>query len=483
MKRLVCLVAASSVAAAACGSSSSDPKPLFEPKPECQGQSIVPLGGHQQMVISYLEIGKRDDGFDLDGDGAPDNKLSGVGNLAQSAIKDAFDDFSIVLPLEFFDFDPPGVDECVKFAVYLGQYALDIDADDDATADDRGDCNDHDAAINKDAAEVPDNYKDDDCDGKADEYLVTEQTDGGTLEMWVDSDNEDDMDGDGVTIKDGDCDDTNDAVKPGADEVCGDGFDNDCDGNADYQLDGDGNPVCTPYDDSAAPDTVMLDPLSFVDGDMSKGPVIAFTSGTAVQDAGVLHVTAGPSIFSVNIPVTDDLNLDLRITGATIEADMMQMAAGYGVVNGRLGGVIDANTADKVTGLELEDIGLTEDQTLLDATFANILGTLIGLPKLPMGEFFEGCMSPDIDVDRDGLEHFCDSDVLDDLKHVDVCIDGDGTVYCESTVTNELALAECDVMVTGPCTEQVDDDGDLRFVDGISIEINFETVPVLLPTP
>jgi hypothetical protein len=264
------------------------------------------------------------------------------------------------------------------------------------------------------------------------------------------------------------------------DEICGDGLDNDCDGNADYQLNGDGEPVCTPYDDATPPDLISMDPLSWIDGDQSKGPVIVFDSGVATEQAGVIHVSGGPSLFSVNIPVTDDLNLDLRITGATIEGDLTMMAAGYGVTNGRLGGILDANTADKVTGLEVEEIGLTAEDSLLDATFANILGTLIGLPKLPDGPF-TGCMTPDIDVDRDGLEAFCDADVLDDVSMVQVCIDGNGDVICEESARGTPVEGECDEFVAGNCTQATKSNGDLRFVDGISIEINFETVPVTLP--
>ncbi len=42
-----------------------------------------------------------------------------------------------------------------------------------------------------------------------------------------------DGDGDGFTVSDGDCDDTNRNVHPGADEIPGDGLDNDCDGEID----------------------------------------------------------------------------------------------------------------------------------------------------------------------------------------------------------------------------------------------------------
>src|SRR5690606_32126235 len=138
-------------------------------------------------------------------------------------------------------------------------------------------------------------------------------TDAGDTIVVTPSGNTDDADGDGVTIADGDCDDTRAAVLgPSAPEVCGDGLDNDCDGRADY-------PGCTPYDDSATPDRVALDPLSFdVDGE----PLVAFKAAEVTMEAG-LQLSAGPSIFAVGIPVTHGILLDLRLTGATIEADLM----------------------------------------------------------------------------------------------------------------------------------------------------------------
>jgi hypothetical protein len=92
----------------------------------------------------------------------------------------------------------------------------------------------------------------------------------------------------------------------------------------------------------------------------------------------------------------------------------------------------------------------------------NKLAAVAGLAKYP------GCRTPDIDVDQDGLEAFCDSDPLDEVSVVDVCIDGDGKVYRDEGGVN--------------CTESVDSNGQLRFVDGISVEINFNAVPTLLPT-
>lgn len=451
----------------ACGSESVKP-PLWEPVPECEGEAIVALSGQHQMVISNLEIGELDDGFDLDRDGEPDNKLAAVRSLARSAIQDSFESFEIVIPMEFFDFETPGEDECVKFAIYVGQYRLDADGDGEETARERGDCNDHDPNINRNMPEIPGNYKDDNCDGLADETIVGK----GEKATVVPSDDTEDRDGDGVTIADGDCDDTNPMVMgPTMPEVCGDGFDNNCDGKADWGVDGDGNPLCTPYDDTGDPDTIALDPLSFDNGGK---PIIAFTSGTVRNVGGVLKLEAGPSIFSVSIPVYDDLKLDLRISGARIEADIVEMNGGWGLVNGRLGGVLDANTADKIRGLDVPEIGLLPEDSLLDATFANLLGPLLGLPALPDSSGWGGCRTPDIDVDQDGLEAFCDIDFTDDKQVVGVCIDGNGEAVYDELDANGNVIKHC--------SEATDSKGNLRFVDGISVEINFETVPVILPS-
>src|SRR5690242_4287213 len=113
----------------ACGSNSSKPKELFQPKPECKGASVVPYMGTFPQVISSLSIGTAADGFDLDGDGKPDNKLAAVSSLAMSAIQSSFDSYQIVIPMEFFDLPTVGKDDCVKFAVYYGNYDADSDGD------------------------------------------------------------------------------------------------------------------------------------------------------------------------------------------------------------------------------------------------------------------------------------------------------------------------------------------------------------------
>ena len=167
----------------------------------------------------------------------------------------------------------------------------------------------------------------------------------------------------------------------------------------------------------------------------------------------------------------EGVTLDLRITGATIEADVTETAGKLTLQKGRLGGVIDAKTADTIRGLTVDQIGLTPANSLLDATFANLLGPLLALPKAKMEILakYDGCRTPDIDVDRDGLEAFCDSNPNDDVKEVDICIDGDGTEYAD--VKNGEGIT------TMHCTEALVGDKP-RFPDGISVELNFTTTPV-----
>ncbi len=423
------------------------------------GASVVPYSGTFPQVISTLSIGSVADGFDLDGDGKPDNKLSAVGSLAQSAITDSVNNYEIIIPIEYFDFPTVVADSCVKFAIYLGAYDKDGDGDGKPPGIKGGDCNDHDATIFPGATEIVGDGKDNDCDGLADEDAQNTPNSTDTM----------DRDHDGQTVAQGDCDDTNPTVGKGFPEICGDGLDNDCDGVADRSTDSAGNvTACSPYDTVNLAD-ITLDPLSFSNG----APVIAFTSG--VVDANNV-LSAGPGLFSVNIPVTDGITLDLEISGATIQSTL---AADGTTMNGRLGGVIAANIMDTIRGLNVSQIGLTPDDSLLDATFANLLGPLLALPKAASADIqkkYPGCRTPDIDVDGDGLEAFCDSNPDDDNKTVDVCIDGDGTEI-DDTMAPDGTIIQC--------TTAVDKDGKPRFVDGVSVELNFTTtrIKTIQPPP
>jgi hypothetical protein len=110
-----------------------------------------------------------------------------------------------------------------------GPDTLDVDDDGDGYTDNDGDCDDTDAAVNPDAAEVAYNGADDDCDAE------TPDNDG---------------DGDGVAVTE-DCDDGNANVSPEADEVPYNGIDDDCNARtSDNDADGDGFERNTDCDDA-----------------------------------------------------------------------------------------------------------------------------------------------------------------------------------------------------------------------------------------
>ena len=131
----------------------------------------------------------------------------------------------------------------------LNEPCMDIDWDEDGYSEADGDCDDHDPAIFPFAMEVCDGV-DNNCDGVVDEAGA----DGATT-WWRDAD------GDGYGNVDisvftcsapegyiddsTDCDDTNPDQNPGMEEVWYDGVDGDCDGESDFDQDGDSFEVDT----------------------------------------------------------------------------------------------------------------------------------------------------------------------------------------------------------------------------------------------
>ena len=100
--------------------------------------------------------------------------------------------------------------DVAEFFVISGD---DIDDDSDGYTENEGDCNDNDPTVNPTAPEV-ENALDDNCNGVTDE---------GT--------NAYDDDGDGFTENQGDCNDTNGSIHPNATETCGNGMDDNCNGD------------------------------------------------------------------------------------------------------------------------------------------------------------------------------------------------------------------------------------------------------------
>ncbi len=105
---------------------------------------------------------------------------------------------------------------------------------------DNTDCDDLEVGVNPGADEDPCNGTDDDCDGDVDEadgvepirwYMDNDGDGYGNTASHIEAHPDCDQPS-GTAADDGDCDDSDSTVYPGADEWC-DGFDNDCDGVAD----------------------------------------------------------------------------------------------------------------------------------------------------------------------------------------------------------------------------------------------------------
>jgi hypothetical protein len=116
-----------------------------------------------------------------------------------------------------------------------------------------GDCDDAEAGVFPGADEVCDGI-DQDCDGEADEDAVD------AAAWYTDADDDGHGDGapvyaceggDGLVAVDGDCNDADASVHPGADEDCAVPVDANCDGSYGYaDVDGDSVPACEDCDDA-----------------------------------------------------------------------------------------------------------------------------------------------------------------------------------------------------------------------------------------
>ncbi len=433
-----------------CGSK----KNPFAPVPECMGPSVVPFMGSRSMVVASLAIADADEGFDLDGDGKIDNKLSPLAALANDTIKMSFTQkHDIILPIELFGYE--GSDSaCTKFVYYVGKFNQDKDGDGKDTnwTPGSGDCDDTDPNIHPGATQSLTSRVDEDCDGIADNA-----TPGSKPTAPEDMT---DLDGDGFSPAQGDCDDRSDAAHlalakmrhPGAMDICGDGIDEDCDGIPDN------DPSCDPFKNNDV--TVDIQSVSF---DSSMQPLISFKDGSVKM--GVLN--AGPDKFSLSVPFQKGINLNLDLTGARVQMDLMD-AGGLtsvpaigpdGKAGARLGGVLSAVTLAQIKGISAASV-IKPDQSLLDAVFAGAVGTVLGLDQDKDGHYL-----PDIDVDGDGIEAFWQANPPTDgsSPHVDTCRDGDGTI------------------ITGTdCPLAKDAKGNYRFVDGLSAALKFSAVPAKL---
>jgi hypothetical protein len=209
-----------------------------------------------------------------------------------------------------------------------------VDEDGDGYLVSEGDCDDADARVNPAAIEICDGI-DNDCDGEVDEGVATI--------FYTDADGDgfgDDATAtgyceppDGYTLVGGDCDDTDPAFHPNAEEPCTEDVDYDCDGVVAYaDDDGDGFAACEDCDDldpAVNPDATEVCNGIDDDCDGEADPTSSFdvepyyedTDGDGYGDPdAVTEACAAPPGYVADATDCDDTRTDVN-PGATEVCD------------------------------------------------------------------------------------------------------------------------------------------------------------------
>ncbi|MCB9779611.1 MAG: putative metal-binding motif-containing protein [Alphaproteobacteria bacterium] len=280
-------------------------------------------------------------------------------------------------------------------------------------------------------------------------------TDGGGTDGGTDSGgtSDDDADGDGYTVADGDCDDGDAAVHPDATEICNDGVDDDCNGTADdadagldtatatswwIDADGDGWGGNSGYIRCENPGTDTLPYVTAI-GDCADDDPAVHPDATEVCNDGVDDDCDGYADdededldTATAIPLWWDLDED---GFGDPEASLMGCAAGYAQADNDLdcddtdGGVHPGVTEVCNDGVDDDCNGVADDDdagvdpSTLAGWWLDADGDGQGA-----GETLMACAAP---------EHYVD--------YADDCDDGDPTVHWGATeVCNGGKDDDCD---------------------------------------
>ncbi len=283
--------------------------------------------------------GAVDEDFDGDGDGYPDGSDDEcAGNLDPDQLD--CDDLDLDIN--------PGVEEVCGDGADNdcdGDVDENVDEDGDGHSTCDGDCDDSDPQVFPGADEVC-NGEDDDCDGDVDDGLPVDDYypdgDGDGFGAQGSAPVEDCQPPADHADNDGDCDDTDPSVHPGAVEEC-DGEDDDCDGQVDDGLptswyfpddDGDGYGASTGgVQDCEAPPGTVADDSDCDDDDPAVNPGETEVCGDGIDNNcnGVVDGIADGCGLQGTISLSA---ADARLLGEGADDAAGISAAGAGDVNG-----------------------------------------------------------------------------------------------------------------------------------------------------